>query len=397
MYDYDEDHKPLEGLYDELLCNDAKFIAGLKEDASRAKLGLPTGLFLHSADASSNLSEFEVIIPKYAITLVAARTGGGKCLQINTPILMADGTTKNVQDIEVGDMVMGDDSAPRKVLSLTRGRERMYDIVPVKGDAWGCNESHILSLVWNGADTNIRKNGEVYDISVREYLTLSKKQKHCLKQFRVGVDYPYQKIEMDPYILGVWLGDGHQADQRITASAPEIVESIIDYAEELSLDLQERPDPKCNTSLWSMVAGRHQNTFLHKLDRYGLREGKHIPLQYLANDRQTRLELLAGLIDTDGYLHHNFYEIVQKRKRLSDNILQLARSLGFAAYAKEKIVNGVTYYRMNISGHVDEIPCRVAYKKATPRKQKKDVLRTGFKVIDRDWETQGSGKLQNIV
>ena len=73
--------------------------------------------------------------------------GRGKCLGINTPILMHDGTIKKVQHVMVGDKLMGDDSSPREVLSLARGREKMYKITSLEDDeSYIANESHILSL-----------------------------------------------------------------------------------------------------------------------------------------------------------------------------------------------------------------------------------------------------------
>ena len=70
----------------------------------------------------------------------------GKCLGKDTKVLMYNGDVKNVQDIVVGDVLMGDDSTPRNVLTLARGREQMYRISSKKGDSYTCNESHILSL-----------------------------------------------------------------------------------------------------------------------------------------------------------------------------------------------------------------------------------------------------------
>ena len=61
-------------------------------------------------------------------SLVTAHTGSGKCLKIDTPVLMCDGSIKLVQDIEVGNKLMGDDSTPRNVLGLARGIEPMYKI-----------------------------------------------------------------------------------------------------------------------------------------------------------------------------------------------------------------------------------------------------------------------------
>ena len=63
---------------------------------------------------------------------------------------MYDGTIKKVQDVLVGDELMGDDSTPRKVLSLANGNDDMYDIIPVKGDKYVVNSEHILCLHQSG-------------------------------------------------------------------------------------------------------------------------------------------------------------------------------------------------------------------------------------------------------
>ena len=73
--------------------------------------------------------------------------GCGKCHAKDTPIMMYDGSTKMVQDIEVGETIMGDDSTARTVLSLGRGEDFMYDII-YKNDqsCYTVNSEHILCL-----------------------------------------------------------------------------------------------------------------------------------------------------------------------------------------------------------------------------------------------------------
>ena len=78
--------------------------------------------------------------------LLVMATGAGKCLAKGTPVMMFDGTIKLVEDIKIGDLLMGPDSQPRRVESLAQGKEMMYRVEPVKGDAYTVNESHILSL-----------------------------------------------------------------------------------------------------------------------------------------------------------------------------------------------------------------------------------------------------------
>ena len=144
--------------------------------------------------------------------IVCMPTSVGKCLAKGTKILMYDGTIKKVEDIIVGDKIMGDDSKSRIILSLARGKEMMYNIIPKKGEKYGVNESHILSL----KITNIGKDrltvlnekyetGDIVDISVKDYLTLSKTAKHVLKGFRVGVDFENnnQILPIAPRLLGL--------------------------------------------------------------------------------------------------------------------------------------------------------------------------------------------------
>jgi hypothetical protein len=98
------------------------------------------------------------------------------------------------------------------------------------------------------------------------------------------------------------------------------------------------------------------------------------------------LEILAGLLDTDGYYSRSMYWITSKYEKLADDIVFLCRSLGLAAYKKEvwKDCQSFTekrkYFSVSIFGDCDRIPCRVKRKKAEPRKQKSSVLREHFSV-----------------
>jgi P4 family phage/plasmid primase-like protien len=89
-------------------------------------------------------------------------TGSG-CHALDTDILMYDGTIKKVQDIIVGEKIMGDDSSPRNVLELKRGFSDMYDFSTVKGEKFTVNGDHILCL------KEINDNN-IIEIKVNEYL-----------------------------------------------------------------------------------------------------------------------------------------------------------------------------------------------------------------------------------
>lgn len=106
------------------------------------------------------------------------------CHKKGTKIILYNGTHKNVEDITINDVIMGDDSTPRNVLSLCRGREKMYEIIPrEKGwDSYIVNENHILSL-------KSKYTSEIIDISLKVYLTKLHFQDEYVG-YRSIIDFP---------------------------------------------------------------------------------------------------------------------------------------------------------------------------------------------------------------
>ena len=169
-----------------------------------------------------------------------ASNGSGKCFGLNTQILMYDGTVKMVQDIVVGDLVMGNDSTPRKVLTLGRGREPLYEIKPIKGDSYIVNKSHILTLKssdkkYNRYKNQASKNGNVYNISVEDYLAESKSYRHIMHGYRAGVEFSKKELIIEPYFLGLWLGDGTRTESSITNTDAVVVKEVKNQAAKRSL------------------------------------------------------------------------------------------------------------------------------------------------------------------
>ena len=133
----------------------------------------------------------------------------------------------------------------------------------------------------------------------------------------------------------------------------------------------------------------YNNIFLNTLKNLNMIDNKHIPLLYKCNSRENRLKLLAGLIDSDGNLSTGSFEFTQKSEKLIDDVIYLARSLGFSCYKSEKKTSwtykGVKQtgkaYRISINGKgIDEIPTQIPRKQAQPRQQIKDVLVSGITV-----------------
>ena len=359
--------------------------------------------------------------------------GTGKCLHPDTEILMYDGSIKQAKSIIQGDILMGDDSSPRTVLSTCSGNDEMYQIETAKGDTFIVNSPHVLTLKcscsnkvkyskkentvyvehnMNGSKKKKRfwvpnygsielaneaaseylltlkeGKGEVIDIALNEYLKKSKTWKDQYRMFKVGVNFPQQEnVTIDPYFLGLWLGDITQCDTSITSIDSEIINYCRTYCTSLNLIFKQGFGKKNITYKFSSGKSADKGNILkNMLSEFDLINNKHIPKRYLCGSRETRLKVLAGLLDMDGQLTANCYEVTQNNAVLSQDIIFLARSLGFCVTHKpyEKKSNGVVSVveRIHISGEgLETIPVLLARKMTSPKKQNKDSLVCGFKV-----------------
>jgi len=330
--------------------------------------------------------------------------GPSGCHRRGQKVLMWDGTLCPVEQVQMGDKLMGPDSTPRTVLELHRGVEEMVEIIPTKGDPWVVNKGHILTLVRTskrlgkrpGREAKYMPTSEVKDVWLAEYLRWSRTQKAVHKLFRMAVDFAvaHEPLLLEPYFMGVLLGDGCFRNRvAVTNEDPVVVREV--YAQAAGHGLQVSVEAGGTSSAtYHLNAGRGglpgRNVItmtLRALDLWGCdSETKFIPYAFKIASREDRLELLAGLIDTDGDYDSadNCYYYTSKSSALAQDLAFVARSLGFAAYVKptrKRAQTGVwgDYFRVTISGDIDRIPVRIEYKQARPRKQVKDVLRVGFR------------------
>lgn len=330
------------------------------------------------------------------LVVVGALTKSGKCLAKDTPVLMFDGTTKKVQDIKIGEEVMGVDSEPRKVLALGKGKEEMYKISQ-RGAEYVVNKSHILSLKecgnsntskYKGKITSKRyTKGKIVNISVEDYLKQSAGFKHRFKGYKTGVEFNEELINFDPYFLGLWLGDGHSGTSAITTADKEIVKYLYSFAGNLGLDIR-KAEQKDNKSSVYFLTNDWNNFLLDYMKEYKLINNKHIPFEYKVNTRESRLQVLAGLVDSDGSITKGKYpyiDYITKSKQLADDIYFLASSLGFQVVItpckkgiKSRGFIG-DYFRLSISGDLSQIPTKIK-RKQSKFKPQREVLSSNIKV-----------------
>lgn len=306
--------------------------------------------------------------------------GVGKCLGKDTEVVMYDGSLRKVQEVLEGEFLASpSNTGGRLVTGIARGSEEMFRIMPTTsgGRPFECNGGHILVL-W---DT---RNKVQKLKTVNEYNSLSKSTKERLKLVRAAQPINFSGKEpinenIEPYFLGLWLGDGAERNQRITTVDIEIEEYLKSLADRFGYKIT-RTDRKGMTHGISNKKN-NKNLVLDGLRALGVINQKHIPVSYLTGSVETRLWVLAGLIDSDGHVFNgSCVEITQKRKKLSEQICYLSRSLGFRVSESTKTVNGVEYCRLIISGNTQIIPTKISRKRLSPRRQKKRSWVSGFEV-----------------
>lgn len=279
-----------------------------------AKFGLDP-----SKPTEHNFSQTQQTYPKGGIIKLSC--GGGKCLGINTPVMMCDGTIKLVQNIEVGDKLMGDDSKPRIVQSLARGRELMYKIIQENGEPYIVNSSHILSLY-------DPKTNQIVDMSVQDYLkledvyvgpdginltkTLIKKYTikgglYGLYGFKVNVKFDLKPVPFDPYYFANWI----------------FGETVKYWGYSDMIDIEKYIyESKYNSEM--------PEEYLCDVTDY------HIPNVYKTNHYTIQLNFLAGIIDSKcGKATYDTYTLKITNSVFKSDAIFVIKSLGLKYFIDE--------------------------------------------------------------
>jgi len=228
------------------------------------------------------------------------------------------------------------------------------------------------------------KKNNVYELTLKYYMNIDKNIKNYFLLHHVGIDFDQKtKSEIDPWILGYHLGDGTSASTDMTTADPEVVEKYKKFFESKGLIVKKKGNTKycfsVTTGINEFIKG--SNFYLNFLKNNNIINNKHIPDNFLYGSRETRLGILAGLIDSDGYNNEGYYEFVNKSTILADQVEFLCRSLGF------HVTNNVTmkksqtmkekkgYHRLLISGNnLCDVPCILSRKEIKDRKTKKNAI-----------------------
>jgi hypothetical protein len=333
----------------------------------------------------------------------------GKCLGKGTRVIRYDGSVDVVENIKEGDLLMGDDSTPRKVSGLCKGIDDLYRIVPKspRANPYVVNSEHIMSVIHNKY-----KGKHKLDISIKELL--KDKYKSDIKQsrilgYQVPVTFPELNVALpiDPYILGIWLGGGTSSKSAITTMDEVIVDAWRKEAEKRGLNLRENVGTNKNGELSKattynmsrvIVKKDTVNTFTEDLRKLNVMDNKHIPDIYKFGSEENRMAILSGIIDTVGHKpkcpsKKYVCELTLKEGKLADDIIFLVRSLGFRVAVTTKVVRCKNYTSCFIYGELWKLPLRVPhkiYEYITPLRE--EPLQYGF-----DIEYIGKGEYYGFI
>lgn len=296
------------------------------------------------------IDEFRIEdIPLSCTWIIVGPPGSGKCLAPGTPIIMFDGSTRKVEDVKVNDVLMGDDSGPRIVLSTTTGRDKMYRISQSNGDDYVVNEPHILVLrrtYMPKVDTNddldtvcvrwLFDNAEhiklfdnvdlaekfldnltegvdfthenYLEVSVKDYLQLDPAYRELYKGFQAEADFDFDiecSLPYDPRSIGMWLG-----------------------ARESHVSITDRTEDDVFLETASRITEDSGLFDYFKWTR-NLESTKRIPEEYKLASKENRMKLIAGFVDAAGSLIGDCrYELQLQNKQLVADLTFIARSVG---------------------------------------------------------------------
>lgn len=285
---------------------------------------------------------------KIDILSISMPPGTQKCQPLYSKILTPDGFIA-MADVKVGTKVISGTGNISTVLSISPVKPRpIYEVTFDDGSKTRCSDNHLWTV--QTRDDRRRKNkdgSEKYrTIELSEIIKNYKIEKGKRCNYSVDyvskIDFNEKNYEIPPYVLGVLIGDGSlsSGNLNITSKDKEVLDKFIELMPEYELHAKSDID-------YRIVEKRKKrySTLRKYLKKYGL-DGKtsidkFIPEEYLLGSYEQRLELLRGLMDTDGSASNSYCVYATISEKLANNVCELVHSLGgYASISKRK--NGYT-------------------------------------------------------
>jgi len=241
----------------------------------------------------------------------------GKLLPTDTPILTTQGWKKH-GELQQGDYVFGQDGKPHMVIANSGVyRWKVSELNCQCGYSIECAKENLWQLSVEYDDHKGRRPA----IMEASQIFTHKHRRSPYIACAPALQMPKRELPIDPYILGLWLGDGLR-NQGVIAVGDEKAAFMAQFGEAR----------KIKKEYWRIkITGLYRQLRLS-----GLLRNKHIPIEYLLSSVEQRTALLCGLMDTDGCCDtRGNCEFAQKKGQLADDVFVLLRTLGYKPRAKE--------------------------------------------------------------
>lgn len=332
------------------------FLNGRKEDEQAAKgidelidsllaqpeIGVPIcGNMYNTAMMGGRLGKFYVR---------SAASGAGKRIADYTPIPTPSGW-RTVGDIKVGDYIFGKNGKPTKVLNIYKNVEKIWKITFADGRTIDCCGEHLWEYYAQGHNGFVKRVENTQTIYNRAQQLKNGFKDSCKYGWRFkipineAVEYSEKQFYPSPYIMGLILGDGNfrynksQKAFSFSSSNEELSQYIADflkcklkksYEENYNWYFQFTNEKKQRKNVWVEEILKNYPELWNKKS-----EEKFIPKDFLMGSVEQRLELLKGLLDTDGSIdlkgRINFTTI---SSQLAQNVIELCHSLGMITHLR---------------------------------------------------------------
>ena len=273
---------------------------------------------------------------QHSSALLGDDMGVGKAQPLDSKILTPDGWER-MATITVGDIVMGDDGQPTQVEeTFPQGDKEIFCIEFSDGTTAQCCNEHLWDVI---TPTRKRRNSGYLTLSLEEIQKRGLHEKSGNRKWFIPmtdpVQFPTSELPIDPYVMGVLLGDGSFRGNTPSLSNSE--EELIEKVQQRLSDKFEMNEVNCEVRCpeynFTNLSGELYKLGLH------LRKSttKFIPESYQFGDVQQRRALLAGMLDTDGSVFSSTIEYSSSSKQLADGVKHLVESLGGTARISTRI------------------------------------------------------------
>lgn len=244
--------------------------------------------------------------------IIQAPPQHGKALKVETPVLTTNGW-KAHGELQPGDYVFGPDGKP-KLVKWNSGKYEWHTMRVNFADGFNVIAAHEHEWMIY-ADHDDHKGRILERVETQKIFARRNRRKPYIA-VNEPLQMPNAELPIDPYLFGVWLGDGY-SDSGNICCGKEDIETMRVLGDKVTRE---------------KTAYRiHVDGLTTKLRQLGVIDNKHIPMQYMLASYEQRKALLRGLMDTDGCVNvgRGMCEFCQKKGRLADDVFVLLRTLGY--------------------------------------------------------------------